>query len=469
MKKSTRNILIVICVIGVIFTALIGYGIYSVYSFFNKFGDVAAREIPNELKETKILTGKDFVKKTDFFKLDGEKMAKTIGKSSTISDKKKRSEYINSQTARKFYGFDDIQACGEEIVAVGKFGGFVFSKDGKVSREIIFEQKAEKIKILLFEHENYRTTLDNLRIYDFDGDGRCEFVSHSTIDGVVVFDGDGRAIWRYGEGNIDLSIVWKERSEKKIDEENWITGAFPVDLNGDGVGELIVTRKNDGIRAFDANRNELWFQADEYPTADYEVFDYDGDGKNEILEFQSASSSLRNAQNGAKLKDLRLEYGLEKVIVLKDKNGKTSFRFFRIEDNKIKVFDISNKIVWESDAPLSEVKKAVAEIPETKATPIRTGNFAVSVNDSYNQSENIYQPKAEFVKLKADQPEYLAVVASFITIPRADFYIYDSAGKLVYHELLPENAETISTFTTANGRQEILIGGKNTIWKYAVE
>lgn len=467
MKKRTRNILVILSVLVVIFTTFIGYGIYSVYNFFNEFGDITETEIPNELKEAGIPTGNGFVKKTDFFKLDGGKLVKTIGKSSSITDKKKRSEYIDSQTARQFYGFDNIKVCGEEIVAVGKFGGFVFSKNGDVLREIIFEQKVEKVKILFFKRDYYRTTLDNLQIYDFEGDGKCEFVSNSSIDGVVVFDGDGRAIWRYGERDIDLNRIWKERTEKEKDEENWITGAFAVDLDSDGTGELIVTRKNDGIRAFDINRKELWFQPDKYPTADYEIFDYDGDGKNEILEFQGASSLLRNAQNGEKLKDLRLEYGLEEVIALRDKNGKKNFRFFRIEDNKIKVFDISNKIVWESAAPLSKVKKA-AEKPEIKATPTQTGNFQVSVNDSYNNSEYVHRPKAVSVKLKADQPEYLAIIASFIQIPRSSFYIYDGSGKLVYHEILPENAETISVFTNAESRQEILVGGKSSIWKYGV-
>lgn len=468
MKKSTRNILIVLSVIVVIFTAFIGYGIYSVYNFFNRFGTVSEKEIPNELKEARILTGNGFVNKTEFFKLNSEQFLKTVGKSSTIEDEKKRSEYVNSQTSRQFFGFDNIKTCGEEIVAVGKFGGFVFAKDGSVSREIIFEQKAQKVKIGFIEQESYRTTLDNVEIYDFEGDGRCEFFSYSSLDGVIVFDSEGKAIWRYGEKDLDLSELWKEKSEKERDEEQWITGAFAGDLNNDGIGELIVTRKNDGIRAFDVNRKEVWFQKDEYPLAKLKIFDTDGDGKNDILEFQGASSALRNAQNGEKLKDLKLDYGLDDVVFSKDKDGKANAYFFKIDDNKLELSDISNKILWKSDAPLSDVKKAVDEKPKTDPTPITEGNVRAEPMEYINDSERIYQPKAVFVKLKADAPEYLAVIGSFISIPRSDLYIYDNAGKLVYHELLPENAATITGSQLTNGKQDILVGGKSSIWKYSV-
>lgn len=463
MKKSTRNILIALSVIVVIFTAFIGYGIYSVYNFFSKIGTVSESEIPNELKEARILTGNGFVNKSEYFKLDSEQLLKTFGKGSAIQDEKKRSEYVNSQTSRQFFGFDNIKVCGEEIVAVGKFGGFVFAKDGSVSREIIFEQKAQKVKIGFIEHESYRTTLDNVEIYDFEGDGRCEFFSYSSLDGVVIFDSEGKAIWRYGENELDLSKLWNEKSEKEKKEEQWITGAFAGDLNNDGIGELIVTRKNDGIRVFDVNHKEIWFQKDEFPTAKYKIFDTDGDGKNDILEFQGAGSALRNAQNGEKLKDLKLDYGLEDVIFSKDKNGKNNAYFFKIDENKIELFDIENKLLWKSDAPLSLVKK---EKPKADKTPIMIGNEVAVPSEYVDDSESIYQPKAVFVKLKADAPEYLAVIGSFISIPRSDLYIYDNTGKLVYHELLPENAVTITGSQLTNGKQEILVGGKSLIWKY---
>lgn len=68
--------------------------------------------------------------------------------------------------------------------------------------------------------------------------------------------------------------------------------------------------------------------------------------------------------------------------------------------------------------------------------------------------------------MKRDKPEYLAIVAVFIGIPRANLYIYEPNGTLVYHELLPEKAETIAVLPGENGLEQLLVGGKDTIWKY---
>lgn len=468
MKKRTRNILIILTCILVAFTAIVGYGIYSVYSVFSKFGEVSERDIPAELKEARILAGNQFLIKTEFFKLDKAKTIQTIAKGSSIKDEKKRQQYINSQTARGIFGFDDINTCGNEIIAVGKFGGFAFDKAGNILREITFEPYTEKISVFGFEKETYRETLDNLKIHDFEGDGKCEFFSYSSVDGVVVFDKEGNAIWRYGEKNIGLRDVFRGgRTEEEIEKEVWITGAFAGDLNNDGVSEMIVTRKNDGIRAFDIHHKEIWFQPDEFPTADYKIFDFDGDGKNDVLELQGASSFFRNAANGEKIKTLSIESGSDDILMSQDKDKKATIQFLKIDDNKIKIFGFTKDAIWESDAPLSEVKNVVSEQPKTKATPIVIGNIRMEPSEiSGDDTVRMYKPRAVFVKLKPDEPEYLAVVGSFISIPRSHFYIYDENGKLVYHELLPENAETIAVLNADNGKQEILVGGKNSIWRY---
>jgi hypothetical protein len=78
-------------------------------------------------------------------------------------------------------------------------------------------------------------------------------------------------------------------------------------------------------------------------------------------------------------------------------------------------------------------------------------------------------PKAILVALRKGEPKYLAVVGSFIGIPRANLYVYDGKGGLVYHELLPEDVETIASMPAGDGVEHILIGGKDTIWKYAAK
>lgn len=44
-----------------------------------------------------------------------------------------------------------------------------------------------------------------------------------------------------------------------------------------------------------------------------------------------------------------------------------------------------------------------------------------------------------------------------------------AVAALVCHELLPEDAETIAAIPAANANEEIVIGGKNTIWKFTAK
>ena len=86
-----------------------------------------------------------------------------------------------------------------------------------------------------------------------------------------------------------------------------------------------------------------------------------------------------------------------------------------------------------------------------------------------DSSENIAFPEAAWVKLKEAEPKYLAIVAAYIGLPRANLYVYKPDGELVYHELLPESAKTLAVLPTDNETEELLIGGKNTIWKFSAK
>jgi hypothetical protein len=70
------------------------------------------------------------------------------------------------------------------------------------------------------------------------------------------------------------------------------------------------------------------------------------------------------------------------------------------------------------------------------------------------------------VKLQKNKTKFLAIIGAFIGLPRANFYVYTSEGKLVYHELLPQGAKTIAVLPHESGNDAILIGGKETIWKF---
>jgi hypothetical protein len=74
-----------------------------------------------------------------------------------------------------------------------------------------------------------------------------------------------------------------------------------------------------------------------------------------------------------------------------------------------------------------------------------------------------------WAELEKNRPKYLAVVANFAAIDRSLFYLYDAQGKLIYQEILPEECNAVAVLPPENssGRDEILVSGEKTVWRYA--
>lgn len=469
LSPKTRNLIGCGVLALLVFLGIGGYLAWKAYSFFSRFGTVSEKTIPDELREPRILKGADFLAKAEIFKLQKLGFTETVGKGAAAGDEKEKQKIIHSETAKDVYGFDDIKLCGDELIAAGKFGGYVFELDGNPKREILFEPQARKIKVLWWEQVTYKETLNNLRIIDVENDGQCEFISEGSVDGVTVFNNQGNVAWRYGERDINLEDVWREKSEAEIEKEIYVTDVSVVDLDGDGVAEFIISSKSDGIRAFDFNKNEKWFQPDEYPTASFQMVDIDGDG--ELLEFQGGSSTIRDKGTGAVLKKLELNGGSDGILAFEDDKKKKLARLFEINGNKFILSDFNNKAVMETEAPLSEVKNPIDKSKYPSATPIYVGNNIVAMPGEISSSddERVYEPKAIFARLRKDKPKYIVVLAAFISISRAHLYVYEPNGNLVYHELLPERAETLAAIPAANSTEEIIIGAKDTIWKFTAK
>jgi hypothetical protein len=470
MKPKTRNILLIVGLILMTFAGIFGYVGYRIYSFFSAVSATLNKEVPDALKETKVFKGEGFLRKTEFFKLNKLAYQDVVWKGSEITDEKEKQKFIGSETAKDIFGFADIKICGEEIIAAGKFGGYVFDRAGSLKREILFEPKVQKLKVLGFPKETFTSTLDNLRIIDADNDGKCEFISQSSSDGVTIFDEHGNAAWRYGDRSADLDEYLKDKTPEEEEKEVYVTEATTADLTDDGVSEYIISIKNDGVHALDLNKNEIWFQPAKFPTADFRVADFDGDGKTELLEFQGMSSTIRDKKTGGVIRKAAIDGWRKDFLIYEDAARKKSVRFFQIDENKLTFSDINNKILAESEAPLSEIQIKKETPNRPSPTPVSLGNgFRAVPVPSYSDSdsEEVSRPKAVWVNLLKDKPRYLAVVAPFISIPRTHFYLYDEKGALVYHELLPENAETVAVLSTANANDQILVGGKDTIWKFS--
>lgn len=450
MKPKTRNILLIVGFFALIIIGILGYGIYSIYSLFSHFA--VAREVPDEIKQARVLKGQELLGRTEFFKLSKDSILKTIGDSTKIEDEKERQKVIQSWASKGIYTFADLKIFGNEIIAVGEFGGFVFDPGGNLKRQILFEPVIEKIKIGPYEQDTYQSNLDNLKIVKLEN-GKLGFLAFGSTQGARVFDENGNQIWSVGRESVDFGILLKDEKEREadFDKRTYVLEATVGDLNNDGISEYIIARKKDGIRAFDHNGRELWFQPDDFPINKLEVFDLDADGKNELLEI---GKYVRDG-NGKILREMKGTKG-DTFLFVEDKAPKLKVQFLDIRQGRLNYSEENGEKIFETDAPLSEIKKK----PEKVEVP---GFPEMSYTDD---SETVAYPKAVWVGLWKDKPKHLVVVASFIVIPRANLYVYAADGTLIYHELLGEEAETITIAPNNDGTEGFLVGGKDTIWRY---
>ena len=431
MKKRSRNILIVLSSVILVLGGLSALGVYRIYKYVTRFS--TPRELPAEIKEARVLKGADFLTKKEFFKLTREGMLKTIGKSTGIENEEGRAKYTQSQIAKDIYNFSDLKVIGNEIVAVGEFGAFVFDLNGNPKRAIVFDLVKEKVKIGPYEKDNFQAELENIQIVQL-ATNFYGFLSYGSTQGVRVFDQNGRQIWEYG---------------KRADAEanSYVLEASVGDLDNDGYAEYIVAKKHDGIRAFDRTGRELWFQPDDFPNQRLLVRDLDGDGKNELIQ---VSAYVRAGLDGVSIRQLRGGYGA--ILFVPDQVKGTAIQYCNVRENRMSCTYENGDEFLDGEAPLNDLKNPA---PPDERYPL-----------FYQDRLSIFDPRAVWVTLKKDKPKYLAVIGAYIGLPRANLYIYEPNGTLVYHELLPEAAQTIAVLPGENGLEGLLVGGKDTIWKY---
>ena len=102
---------------------VIAYGAYRLFSIFSYFGN---RVIPAELIEARVTQGSDLLRRSDFYKLKQGGIIKAIREGASVADEKEREKLVQSSVARSVYSFSDLRRVGDEVIAVGQFGGFVF-------------------------------------------------------------------------------------------------------------------------------------------------------------------------------------------------------------------------------------------------------------------------------------------------------------------------------------------------------
>ena len=251
MIKKTRNILIVIGFLLLIFTGIIGYGVYRAYNFFIDIASLINRPILPEIKEPRILKGKDFLDKKEVVVVSDGQVEYFP------TNNEGREAFSQSVLANYFWDFEDLQILNNEIIAISRSGGFVFDINWNLRREFEFEQPKEKIKIGWFELNENRKQISHLNKIKIVPLAKNVYgvLSYGVSGGAKVFDKKGKILWTYGEKDIDLGLLFKDEKErdKSFEESTHVLEAAVGDLDNDGKNELIEI----GRRIRDGNGNEL--------------------------------------------------------------------------------------------------------------------------------------------------------------------------------------------------------------------
>lgn len=392
-----------------------------IYSFLAKLSAYGPPVTPQELREARVIVGADFLSRNQFVTLDQNWTSLNdvmgVGSISDIA-----------------VGELDSQP-GLEIAIAGIYGALIVDQNGTKRSEIRYEFAIKKRKMFIFTSEIPESSVGELQVIDVEGDGTCEYLARGSLDGAAVFSHHGSRVWSYGAFT---------------DEKTYIDDLAPGDLNGDGVLEFVAGWN--ALEAFDRQGKKRWSKPYDSVMFQLEVVDVDGDRKNEIIH-SKGGLTIWDGQ-GQLIKEVEMPFYLARFQLIPMPGEEKRPRILALEDEHVWLVDFEGSVVNKFAAPLSRFTNPRKNPP---------GNLDFLGSDE----TDVYKAEGVWVKLKENQPEFLAVVTEFAGIDRSVFYVYSPEGKLVYHEVLPEGCSSIAVLGQPERNvQELLIGGTDTVWRY---
>ena len=410
--KTIVIIVIVSCAVVVAFCASIAWFAYSLFT--GALLGYQPAPTPAQLKEPRIVIGKNFLSRSEFLKTTFLESVKGVGSISDVA-----------------VGEFDPHP-GLDVVVAGSSGAFVFDRDGVQRSRTVFQFKTSNVKVGPFNTPKVDTMLGDVQVIDLEADGVCEYLARGGLDGAAVFDHLGRMVWTYG---------------KYTEEKTAIDDLTVGDLDGDGIAELVVSWN--GIEVFDKSGKRRSQLEEKYPGSPIEVVDTNGDGKNEIISGGGALN-IRDA-TGRIIKSLELPIYLGHFSLCK-MPGRKQPAILTAQDGSLWLIDFEGKTLAQFNAPLSKFDDTVERLPDGEEI----------------HGTSVYKSKGIWIKLANDRPEYLAVINSFAGLDRSVFDVFTSAGELVYQEVLPEECLSIAMLPPADpaGVPELLVAGERTVWRY---
>lgn len=257
---------------------------------------------------------------------------------------------------------------------------------------------------------------NHIDIVDVEGDGICEFMNRGSWScDASLIDHKGNVIWTYGGGpGVD------DMAAGDLDGDGVLE--FVVGFNGAGGVHLL---SNNGVKKWNQSDGNVWH---------VEVVDTDGDGLSEIVHSNAGGQITVRDKDGDIISRVDPAPYFSDFSLCRWPTHKAPDFALLSEDDKIWLFDFKGKVVAQFDAP------HCGTLGNARGTPVR---------------------------LKSDEPPYLAVVVEFSNWERSILYVYEASGNLTYQEIIAEGCPSIAALPLHSPTQEtLLVGGKDKVWQY---
>jgi hypothetical protein len=412
-------------------------GAIAVYRVVSPF--IGGTEIPPELKEARVLVGADFLTKSEFYK-----SGKNVSWRDLIDpDKlKSRIDRIENMTAGELNGQP-----GRDIGLAGVLGLTLLDEQGNVKERIGYQFGHREMKVGPLKATREMNRYSKMRLIDLEGDGVCEVLGFGGLDGMAVFNHQGHLTFSRGQ--------W-DKGKPSIRE------VAVGDVDADGHSDFIASwgYEPSAMEMFDRYGQTKWRTEEDFGPGEVEILDLTGDGKPELLEYGGTSLKVRDGQ-GNVINTVPMPVYLWHLSLCARPDGKGLPQNLAVRDGSTWLIDLDGKNHSKWDAPLSTIKLQ---------TP-RVEKFLGSSEEFVEDKETVYRASGAWVKLSNDPSKHFVVIANFAGIDRSLLYVYDAEGKLIYHEVLPEQCHSIVVVSadSAGGNETFLISGESTVWRYAAK
>jgi hypothetical protein len=259
----------------------------------------------------------------------------------------------------------------------------------------------------------------NVSIVSVRGKDTCEFMNRgSWASKPALLDHTGKVLWEY-------TSKWGADDMTAGDLKGDGSLEFAVGLNGSG-----------GVVLLNSTGRTLWSKPDGN-VWHVEIADVKGDGRLEIVHSNAGGKiTVRDASGN---------------VISKSAVGAGVY------------FSDFSLCTWPT-------KKDVERLLVSSKGAIWLLDFGGGMVKKFDAPDcpDLSHARGALVTLRSGHPEYLAVLVDVKNSRQSLFYVYNSEGKLVYHEILPEPSASIAAIAAdKSGAESILVGGEGHVTRYS--